>query len=67
MDGSTDASSEAKLAGLVEQVRADMQLLPLEDSERLLRERLDEVGLVVDDAEISRIAHDVQNGPSAVD
>lgn len=67
MDGSTEATGEAKVAGLVEQVRADMQLLPLEDSERLLRERFDQAGLVVDDAEISRIARDVQNGPSVVD
>ncbi|AGW40659.1 hypothetical protein O159_04630 [Leifsonia xyli subsp. cynodontis DSM 46306] len=67
MDGSTEAADSAKMAGIVEQVRADMQLLPLEGSEKLLRERFDQAGLAVDDAEISRIARDVQSGPSVVD
>lgn len=67
MDGSTEAGDDVKVAGIVEQLRADMQLRPQEDSERLLRERLDDAGIVLDDAEISRIARDVQNGPSAVD
>ena len=67
MDGSTDAGADVKVAGIVEQLRADMQLRPQEDSERLLRQRLDDAGIVLDDAEISRIARDVQNGPSAVD
>ena len=66
MDGSTEAGDDVKVAGIVEQLRADMQLRPQEDSERLLRERLDDAGIVLDDAEISRIARDVQNGPSAV-
>ena len=67
MDGSTEAGDDVKVAGIVEQLRADMQLRPQEDSERLLRERLDDAGIVLEDAEISRIARDVQNGPSAVD
>ena len=67
MDGSTEAGDDVKVAGIVEQLRADMQLRPQEDSERLLRQRLDDAGIVLDDAEISRIARDVQNGPSAVD
>lgn len=67
MDGSTEADDSAKLAGIVAQVRADLQLLPLEDSEKLLRQRLADAGISVDDQEISRIASDVQNGPSVVD
>ena len=67
MDGSTEAGDDVKVAGIVEQLRADMQLRPQEDSERLLRQRLDDAGIVLDDAEISRIARDVQNGPSVVD
>ncbi len=67
MDGSTEAGDDVKVAGIVEQLRADMQLRPQEDSERLLRQRLEDAGIVLDDAEISRIARDVQNGPSAVD
>ena len=67
MDGSTEARDDLKVAGIVEQMRADMQLRPLEDSERTLRQRLNDAGIQLDDAEISRIARDVQNGPSAVD
>ena len=67
MDGSLEAGRGEKIAGIVEQMRADMQLLPLEDSERALRQRLDEAGIQLTDEEISRIAKDVQNGPSVVD
>jgi hypothetical protein len=66
MDGSTEAGHDEKVAGIVEQVRADMQLRPMEDSQRLLRERLANAGLELGDEEITRIAQDVQNGPSAV-
>lgn len=67
MDGSTGAGRGEKVAGIVEQLRADMQLLPLEDSERALRQRLDDAGIPLSDEEISRIARDVQSGPSVVD
>jgi hypothetical protein len=67
MDGSREAGRGEKIAGIVEQMRADMQLLPLEDSERALRQRLDEAGIQLTDEEISRIARDVQSGPSVVD
>ena len=67
MDGSNEAGVDAKVTGIVDQVRADMQLRPREDSEKLLRERLTDAGIQLDDAEISRIAADVQSGPSVVD
>ncbi len=67
MDGSTEAGTDVKVAGIVEQMRADMQLRPREDSEKLLRQRLADAGIQLDDAEISRIAQDVQSGPSVVD
>lgn len=67
MDGSNDAETDEKVAGIVEQMRADMQLRPREESEKLLRQRLDDAGIRLDDAEISRIAADVQSGPSVVD
>ena len=67
MDGSTEAGRGEKIAGIVEQMRADMQLLPLEDSERALRQRLDDAGIQLSDEEISRIAREVQAGPSVVD
>lgn len=67
MDGSTEAGTDVKVAGIVEQMRADMQLRPREDSEKLLRQRLADAGIQLDDAEISRIAQDVKSGPSVVD
>ncbi len=67
MHGSTEASDESKVAGIVEQVRADMQLRSQEDSEQLLRQRLGEAGLQVSDEEISRLVQEIHNGPSVVD
>jgi hypothetical protein len=67
MHGSADASDDAKVAGIVEQVRADMQLRGQEDSERLLKQRLDEAGLQLPQEEISRLVADIQSGPSVVD
>jgi hypothetical protein len=67
MDGSTEATDESKVAGIVEQVRADVQLRSSEDTERLLRQRLDEAGLQVSDEEISRHVEDIRYGPSVVE
>ncbi|MDN4614373.1 hypothetical protein P5G50_07915 [Leifsonia sp. F6_8S_P_1B] len=55
MDGSTEATHEDRLAGVVQQVRADLQLRPEEDREELLRQRLTDVGIELDDAEFARI------------
>jgi hypothetical protein len=55
MDGSTEASHEDRLAGVVQQVRADLQLRPEEDGEALLRQRLTDVGIELDEAELARI------------
>ena len=67
MHGSTDASDDAKVAGIVEQVRADMQLRSQEDSEKMLKQRLDETGIQLPSEEVSRLVREVQNGPSVVD
>jgi hypothetical protein len=67
MNGSTEAGDDQKVRGIVEQLTADMQLLPHEDGEKLLRQRLQDAGITLDDAEISRIAKEVQQGPSQVD
>ncbi|MGH1547791.1 hypothetical protein ACRAWB_00855 [Leifsonia poae] len=67
MHGSTEATDESKVAGIVEQVRADVQLRRQEDAEQLLRQRLGEAGLQVSDEEISRLVTDIQSGPSVVD
>jgi hypothetical protein len=67
MDGSTEAEDDQKVRGIVDQLAADLQLRPQEDSERLLRQRLDDAGIVLDDAEISRIVTSIHQGPSQVD
>ncbi|MDR6973203.1 hypothetical protein [Leifsonia shinshuensis] len=67
MQGATDASDQSKVAGIVEQVRADMQLRGSEDSERLLKQRLSETGIELPQEEISRLVQEIQNGPSVVD
>jgi hypothetical protein len=67
MSGSTEASQDSKVAGIVEQVRADMQQRSAQDSQLLLRQRLDEAGIQLSEDEISRLNADVQNGPSVVD
>lgn len=59
MDGSTEASHEDRLAGVVQQVRADLQLRPEEDGESLLRQRLTDVGIRLDDAEFARIVREL--------
>lgn len=67
MHGSTEATDESKVAGIVEQVRADVQLRRQEDAEQLLRQRFDDAGLQVSDEDISRHVQDIQSGPSVVD
>jgi len=67
MHGSTEASDDSKVAGIVEQVRADMQLRGSEDGERLLKQRLDETGIQLPQEEITRLVQEIQNGPSVVD
>ncbi|MFP3464382.1 hypothetical protein [Leifsonia sp. SIMBA_070] len=67
MHGSADATDESKVAGIVEQVRADMQLRGSEDSERLLKQRLADAGIQLPQEEISRLVQEIQNGPSVVD
>jgi hypothetical protein len=67
MSGSDEASRDEKVRGIVEQLTADMQLRPQEDSEKLLKQRFDDAGIAYDDAEVSRLARDVQQRPSQVD
>lgn len=67
MDGSTEAGRDKKVAGIVEQVRADAALRDSEDVERLLRQRFDETGVEVSDEEFAGYVEDIRNGPSAID
>jgi hypothetical protein len=66
MHGSTEATDESKVAGIVEQVRSDVQLRPSEDTELLLTQRLDETGIRLPPEEIARLVDEIRNGPSAV-
>lgn len=61
MDGSTEASDEAKVAGIVEQVRVDMQTPRSESTEMMLRERFDASGLHVPDEEVARLVADIDS------
>jgi hypothetical protein len=67
MDGSTEASDESKIAGIVEQVRYDMRLRLSDDTGTLLRQRLDDTGLQVSSEEFARLVADIDSGPSAVE
>lgn len=61
MDGSTEAGRDEKVAGVVEQVRADARLRDSEEVESLLRQRFDETGLQVSDEEFARHLDDIRN------
>ncbi|WP_374007829.1 hypothetical protein [Leifsonia sp. LS-T14] len=65
MHGSTDASDESKIAGIVEQVRVDMQLPRSETTEMMLRERFDASGLQVSEDDLALWAADIDDGPAA--
>jgi hypothetical protein len=56
MAGSTDANVTEKVEGLIAQVKADAPGVPEAELETLLRQRLDDAGLELDDAEITRLA-----------
>lgn len=64
MDGSMDAGRDEKVAGVVEQVRADVHARDSEDAERLLRQRFDEAGIPVSEEEFARHLDAVRGGPS---
>jgi hypothetical protein len=67
MHGSTEASDESKVAGIVEQVRADVQLRDSEEPEPLLRERLDQVGIALTDERVAELVAEIRNGPSVTE
>jgi len=64
MHGSTEASDESKVAGIVEQVRVDMQTPRSETTEMMLRERFDASGLQVSDEELARHVGDIDGRPA---
>ncbi|MGO4299151.1 hypothetical protein [Leifsonia sp. RAF41] len=66
MHGSTEASDQSKVAGIVEQVRVDMQMPRSETTEMMLRERFEASGLQVSPEELSRLVAEIDGGPSPV-
>ena len=63
MDGSSDAAEEAKVAGIVEQVRADLKFGDSAGTEPLLTQRLEEAGIELPPDEISRLVLEIENDP----
>lgn len=60
-DGHDDASDDARLAGLVQQVRADYLLGTGTDAALMLRTRLRDVGIEIDDARFNGLVSDITN------
>lgn len=63
MDGSTDAAEDAKVAGIVEQVRADLQFGDSADTERELTQRLEDANIELSPDEIARLVAQIENDP----
>jgi hypothetical protein len=59
MDGSLDAGRDEKVRGIVEQVSYDVRLND-DDTEVLLRQRLADSAIVLDDAEIARLVRRIE-------
>jgi hypothetical protein len=59
-DGHDDATTGDKLAGLVEQVRADYQLGTTTDAAAMLRQRLTDAGYALGDAEFATLLDEVE-------
>jgi hypothetical protein len=57
--GSTEASAEAKLTGLLLQVRSDVRMGVAGDAETMLRQRLSDAGFSVDDEGFERLLAEV--------
>ena len=59
-DGHDDASTTDKLAGIVEQTRQDVAMGNVTDVEDALRQRLDDAGIVLDEAEFAEVLASVR-------
>lgn len=60
-DGGGDASEGARVDGIVEQVRRDLELGNADDASAVLRERLDQAGIRYSDAELAALAERASN------
>jgi len=62
MDGSLEADRDQKIRGIVDQVSADASLVGNDDTELLLRQRLTDSAIVLDDAEVARLVRRIEEG-----
>ncbi len=58
--GSSEAPEQEKLQGIVDQTTADISVQPDVDAEHLLRSRLSDAGVEVDDARFAALLADVR-------
>ena len=59
--GHDDASDESRLSGLVQQVRADYALGTATDPALMLRTRLRDAGIELDDTQFDKLVAEVTN------
>ncbi|MEA9986838.1 MULTISPECIES: hypothetical protein [Subtercola] len=63
MAGSTDASAEEKVAGILAQARQDHSGKPHAEVLEHLRERFEQAEVEIDDVAITRHAHEITAAP----
>jgi hypothetical protein len=54
-DGALEATEDERIAGIVEQVRADLEIGTQSDAAGLLRQRLDDAAVVVTEDQFARL------------
>jgi hypothetical protein len=54
-EGALEATDDERMAGIVEQVRADLEIGTQSDAEGLLRQRLDDAAVVVTDDQFASL------------
>ena len=54
-EGALEATDDERIAGIVEQVRADLEIGTQSDAEGLLRQRLDDAAVVVTDDQFASL------------
>lgn len=59
-EGAENASVDDKLTGLLEQMREDIRLGHVHDIAAVLQTRLDDAGIVVDEARFAELLREVQ-------
>lgn len=63
--GHDEATNEAKLEGVIEQVRGDLLLGHVDDARRMVRDRLADAGLGADESDVDAVLSAVEGGAPA--